>query len=271
MPKRYFKCDPDLYFCQATCCRSHHTQPSLSLGDFVRLSEEFKEPIPEIWRSKGSICLTARKELRNGEFILTLSLLHHPCPYLSSDDKCSIRHVRPLSCAGFPLSLYMYFPEQVTGYYKGLHCLQGARPKPAQVKLGKELFRLMMEESALEIDLMWGGKPKYLYMPRSSDFFKLAQKATDLQISRDPDSKSDRNEMILHSISSMTTIAEHFSSIGSKETRMDTSLLRYFVTPVIFSVFEDEIAEKLEKLEDQAKDVFRETSRKWRKLRKKME
>ena len=129
----------------------------------------------------------------------------------------------------------------------------------------------MMEESVLESELMWEGKPEYLYMPRISDFLKLVEKAADLPDRRNPDSNSDRIEMATHSISSMATIAEYFASEHSDSSCMEVNLYRHFVTPVVFLVYEDEIAEKLEKLEDKAKDVFRETSRKWRKLRKKME
>lgn len=270
MAKRNFKCDPDLFHCSASCCTSIYSHPTLSLGDYVRLSEGTKKPISEIWRSKGSIKLSTRKDLRNGEFLLTLGLLHNPCPYLSLDNKCSIHDIRPVACASFPLFLYINCPDQINDQYKDFDCLRGARAKPSHIKLGKELDRLMMKEAALELELLWEEGANYLYMPRVSDFFKLAKKAAIQQSLRYPHSNKERSKMMANAMNSMTTIEGPYSSKKSTGSCMEANLFCHHVTPFVFSLLEDEIGEKLEKQEDELKDVFGETSRKWRTLLKKM-
>ncbi|MBW2999956.1 YkgJ family cysteine cluster protein [Candidatus Woesearchaeota archaeon] len=265
MKEKYFECKPNELCDGAHCCKSIETKLGAGLGDYIRLSKYTGEPMSQIWRTKGIADITSAKgTMRQGEFGINLGLLHDPCPYLSEDNKCSVYEVRPLDCGFFPLSLFVLHKDELEDTYAGYKCLQGVKPKPVQLMLGKELLKIMDEEVKLELDSFWGGKALRIYIPSVGDNSKLTVRAMDLMGKREYALHKERADKLLKAVQGLNRL---FKTGEPIEARTYIHLL----SPVIFTLMEDEIAKKLDNLDEHVIKLFNRTSKKWRKLASKIE
>ena len=277
MSENYFKCEPGRFCQDATCCRTVETQPCVSVGDFLRLSEYTDEPPEHIWKSRGDVSLSKHSDMKSGQFLVTLSLLHDPCPYLTDDSKCGIYAARPLGCASFPLVLYAEQNES-RRQYEHYACLKGAEARPEQIGLWQQLRDILQTEAETEIAHFWRGKTIYIDASKTSDYFRFAGQAMDLQLKRDPKLKSYDPETrpdccSKRSVKLMKAIKQAIQMSNSGELQNDVKTYDYIelLRPVMFAVLEDDIAERLATLDGKAREMYKETSERWKNLSRKIE
>ncbi len=165
MAPNYFVCRPGELCDGAACCTSPETRPSLLLGDYIRLSEHTGEPLEKIWREKGDVSLSKFGNMGPTEFLVTLGLLHDPCPYLAHDYRCGVYESRPLGCGSFPFPLLTENQEEAKTRYGAYRCLDGVEPSPNQIEYAKELHRIMREEAVQDMRILWNGRPRYIQIP----------------------------------------------------------------------------------------------------------
>lgn len=265
MAEKYFKCDPKELCNGSACCRTLETRPSLGVGDYIRLSEYTGEPVVEIWRKKGNINLTHFKDMGKGGFVTTLSLIHDPCPYLSEDSTCDVYEVRPLCCADFPLNLLIDQREKLKNY-EGYKCLDGVQPSPKQTEQWKKLTQIMEREAELDCRFFWLKRPS-VYIPTIGAYFQLVEQAAHLQIARDPGAKNERSKRLLEASREMRRLYE----MGKVQKGLQADFYVSLITPVLFPVIEDQVAERLASLDGKVLELYKETSEEWKKLAKEME
>ncbi|MFA4820101.1 MAG: YkgJ family cysteine cluster protein [Candidatus Aenigmatarchaeota archaeon] len=257
-----FKCDPYKLCEGAQCCRGNESYPSLSIGDYIRISGATGKPLTALWRDAGDVQLSDFSDLEKGEYLMTLSLLHDPCPYLTDDFRCSIYEARPLGCGSFPFLLFKYDPEQIRENYKHYACLHGIQPSREQIKFGEDVDTLMRKEAELDVRIMWSGKPRYISVPNVAVYGKLALGANEMQERRDPAGRSYRSRRLLRAIDKMNS----FVMDGTLSRGINTDLYISMVQPVVFTLVEDEIAKKLSSLTPDEIAAYGETTQRWKEL-----
>ena len=242
------------------------TKPTLSVGDYVRLSEYTGEPITEIWKSRGDVALHVY-DTERGKFSVNLSLLHDPCSYLTEENRCGVHDARPLACASFPIFQFMFKEEEIKqGHYDIYGCMKNAMPKPEQIELGYELWRIMLAEAKYHLDFL-GGEPMYVNLPSTGNYFQLAGKACELQMSRDPLGMEKRTYMLKNSVEKMASLADEAVS----GLVLDGSLYAHLLSPVMFSIMEDEIAGRLDNLDGRALEIYKKTTKRYEELARRIE
>ena len=258
---KYFICDPENLCDGATCCGRVGTQPWLSLGDYIRLADYTNESVIDLWRTKGNLKLTVLPSLRTGEFLVSLSLLHNPCPYLTQEHKCSVYEVRPTECAGFPLFLYLHHPEQIGTFYQDYRCLKGVRPEPGQIELGKRLFEIQKEELLAEDKFLWTDTRYSIYTPTLSSCMQYVTQCISEQKVRAerehiPD---DRFNQLASALNAMFSQYQHLKTAGAKTMLMDNAYTERLGIIASF-ILEDLISERLRNLCSDAYGFYRGTT-----------
>jgi len=262
MPE-YFRCEPGTLCEGAACCKRIDTTPGLGIGDYLRLSEATGEPAADIWRSKGDVHLTHYKNMPQGEFLVTLSLLHDPCPYLSAGNSCTVHESRPLACASFPLFLYMFRQEHMDGHYREYKCLKGVVSSPEQIQLGHALHGITMDEARIE-NTLWK-VARYVCAPDFGVVFSAMEKARKMQAQRDPASTSPRSRRLAKSIHDIHSLYE----AGEHRKGIDADMFSSMISPIAFALFQDEVAQMLEDLGNGA-ELYADTTKRWRELAEKI-
>jgi Fe-S-cluster containining protein len=260
--EKYFRCEPGTLCDGARCCRSIESVPALSLGDYFRLSEYAGEPMARIWRNRGEIALSDFNDLRECEFLVSLGLMHDPCPYLSEDLMCGVYDARPLGCAAFPFFLLARNDRQLKENYSGYGCLDGIGMSREQVEFARELNSIMIEDADLTFEFLWEGKPRYVHTPVLGDYIELCREAASLQIERDPGMQSERSKKLGRTISRMSGMIESGEFVNGLSADVYASMLR----PVMFPIMEDEIAGKMENLPQEALERCGRISERWTRL-----
>ncbi len=265
MENKYFECKPGELCDGSTCCKTRGTKPALSVGDFIRLSEATGKPITELWKTKGDATITTYSNLRMGEFLVSLGLLHYPCPFLSQENRCTVYDTRPLGCASFPSLLLESHSEQLDAHYSHYACLKGVKLSPRQKRFWKELDQIMFEEAGADIRFLWKNKPPYIHIPALGDYFKMAADAIIKQKERDPRADLCGSRRLIDTVNQMTGI------VGRKEPDagpivFSTADFIDALTPVMYSIIEDDIAERLANLDKEALDFYKGTTARWKQL-----
>lgn len=258
MAKKYFKCNPENLCNGASCCKDLVSVPGLSIGDYLRLSEHTGESVESIWRTKGDIGLFLFVPERPNLFTMTLALLHNPCPYLT-EDRCTVYENRPIACAEFPWEINVAengIPENFITY----DCLKDVRFTPEQKKFRKELDDLLKEEGDLVAELIWSEISPFVEINCFTAYLTLAEQAKAVQYQRDSKGRSSRLE-------EATSRAFQLNKRGDFRNGIKGEVLASLLSPVIYSILEDRMAEKLASLVSN-KEVRRAHQRTSKKLRR---
>lgn len=181
MSAEYFKCD--LSVCgSAPCCHDRYSDPLLTPGDWLRLSEKIGEPVDEIWKKYGDVSIETSEVLGDGVFLVGLGLDHYPCPFLSREKECTVYDSRPLSCVAFPAIMLCscdYSPHDSTNY----PCLSGdVTASPDQREAMKVLHWALYREQYAEHHFFWREKQPMFSLGKPEDvqdFLKTSIGAID--------------------------------------------------------------------------------------------
>ncbi|MEA3430600.1 MAG: YkgJ family cysteine cluster protein [Nanoarchaeota archaeon] len=262
MKKEYFQCLPGKLCETADCCKGKETPVALTLGDYSRIKQYTSESLEEIWRKRGNVCLTPHSVF--GEIMQTLGLFHNPCPYLSDEHSCSIYESRPMGCIGFPFLLLSDKSEELKTVYQSFQCLHNVKPPQDHELLAKELMILMYEEARIELSIL--GDPNVWTVRTDRDYFKLAADAMKVQAARDLSGQTTRSKFLTKTISQMIQLQES----GELAQGIHANLFRYLLEPVIFALAEDKVAAKLAALENKVDTHFKETTERYREIKRKI-
>lgn len=263
---KYFECKPTILCKGADCCTTPETKPALSVGDYLRLSWFTQEPVVDIWRNKGDIAVNSFPDLKEGHFLVSLSLLHDPCPYLSKEYKCAVHETRPLGCGSFPIMLFKRKSQELEGIYNGYRCLQNVQPRPEQLQLTNDLEQILKEEAELDIRFFWEGSPVYINASTVGAFSELALEALRSQKTRDPQEKYRRTQTLIRALDRMQSIIEE-----KKGVHLSAIEYSALLSPVMFAILEERVAQRLENLPSEAIEAYKKTTEQWLKLAGKIE
>lgn len=257
---QYFRCDPHELCEGAACCKGLESQPTITLGDYFRLSAHTNQKMDQIWHQNGDIYLLRHNDV----YFLTLSLLHDPCPYLGEDLRCGVYESRPYICATFPVGLFQDHADQIDTHYKDYRCLRDVQLSPEQLELKRRLDVIKEREDTLEFELLWKpiGGPIYFDFPHMPAYFHLARSAVLKQIVRDPLRTSPRSRKLVDSIREMKRIKN--GTTGN--IYLEGNLWRRLIYPAVFAAVEDEVGERLKSLTKADLEPFEETSAEMKKL-----
>jgi len=259
-----FECKPGELCEGASCCKDIHSSPSVSLGDYLRISEFTKTSLTDMWRKNGEVSLVPHPELPPATYIVTLGLVHDPCPYLSGESRCEVYPIRPLGCASFPIGTFQHSREEITGAYKGYRCLQGVEPSQEQVKFWQELDKILMAEAGLELEHLWtNGEGEYIDLSDITKYKEYGEIAIRRQIRRDPQNKTSKLERIKRSIQGLE---EQKTERWNNGLKICGDLYRTLWKPIVTGMSEDGIVSRLENLSQSALDSYKETTERWKEL-----
>lgn len=254
---KYFECKPGELCEKADCCCSRETKPTLSVGDYLRLSEATGEPMDEIWKSKGMVTASP---MPGGLFMLNLSLEHDPCPYLS-EMKCSVYEARPIVCATFPMMMLANHPEQASGEnFGGYKCLQNVLPRPEELAQYETIDQILTEEAGIEMHL---GSGRILDMRSTDQFYEFCITTRNIQREKDPLAKSRISKKLfeyqdkIHQI--ILTQSVHVIEYSQVLGALATCLL------------DKKITKMLKNLDQASLKRLQENSRKWKEVLKKID
>jgi len=235
---KYFECKPGILCHGAECCTSIDTQPELTFGDFLRLSELTKEPIQRIWRTKGNVSLKHMPEIElEGVYAVSLGLMHGPCPYLSKDLKCTVHKRRPITCAGFPILLEEREVEDDDPHletFQRYQCLQDVIMKPRQIEIGEKLKGIQLEEFLLDLKYVWSGEVPAIKALTDKDYKALAYHAIDIQLKRDPKGRNVRSMWLKQHI--MDMVDEIKKLDNSEIVEIDPVLFLHHLQPLMGNI-----------------------------------
>jgi Fe-S-cluster containining protein len=254
----YFRCEPGILCNAADYCTGMETKPSLGLGDYIRISDQTGESLPDIWIKKGDAGLS-ELDRNNRSFLFTLGLIHDPCPYLNSSFKCSIYESRPYGCSAFPTDVLLNKQES-NQHYGILRCLQGKTPEPNDLKFLKQVNGIVHKEIKYEMERFWKGKHPVLTFPTIGDYFTLATTALDLVEMKDPEAETARTKRLLLAVNTMQGI------VSNNFTGFQILDFIHNLQPVAYEIFQEEIADKLNSVDRETFELFRETSREYKEL-----
>lgn len=260
MTNGYFECKPGKICKNADCCRSKYANPSIGIGDYLRISKYTDESILDIWETKGSVSLYYRG---CAEFTVLLSFLHDPCPYLTNENKCRIYEVRPVVCALFPF-LSTKTSGQLDAESKNFKCLKNVNFSKEQISKWEEMFKIAKLESDIEFDNFWMGKPIELSMPKVGDYFKLASQALGLQQSRDPNAVKPLTKLLLSTVNEMVECQKN----GEFKKGLKGVDCKSWLRPVVYTIIHNAIATKIEAIDDKFRELYKDTTEKWKILAK---
>jgi len=231
------------------------------MGGYLRLSEFTEQPMSQIWREKGDLAILSFPDLRPGEFLVSLSLLHDPCPYLTEENSCDVYPVRPTDCAGFPQFELVNGKEQLPAF-ENYQCMQGVKLSSEQATLVRKLQKtIMLREAQMDIDLLWSGQPLYIYAPTLSHLHEFITQASVLQKQRDPSGISKRTQKLFNA---MEIVNAHQSTGGRPTFSFNeyTNLL----SSVMFCLLEDRVADRFNDSEARIRSLYKKTTKKWQAL-----
>ena len=263
MTLSYFECRPTELCEGARCCTSNETQPALIVFDYLRLSESTGKPIGDIWREKGSICFTPLSS--TAELGAVLGLLHDPCPYLDADYHCSVYEKRPLGCTDFPFILLNKRSAQVGTAYNDYDCLQGVCLSSKQRSFSENMLRLYRDCTQMELELFWNNDPPVFQIPTTTEIAQLLIDAEKKQRARDPRGMNERTRIFSAAYTQSVGILEQLS-VGIP---VNPNTLTATLSHIVYALLEDDIAERLETLDEQLIAFYERNKRKFaRTLRK---
>jgi Fe-S-cluster containining protein len=261
MEQKYFQCRPGELCEKAECCRSLETAAALNLGDYYRLSRATGESMVSIWRAKGDVAFDTDAVRLTAK--IRLSLLHDPCPYLNEESRCRVYAARPLPCATFPASIYLFRSEIYEDAEKDYVCLRGVVPSSEGIELALGLEEIAREENEIEDRYFWRGKFRNINVQSIFDNFdNVTQSALESAIRRDPEDTNRRASRIGLAI----THNYHFvpQTCSNEESAFLCSILR----PIIYAKYEDEIAKCFAEVDKKVLKMLDETTRRIRALMK---
>ncbi|MDI6721250.1 MAG: hypothetical protein QMD85_02575, partial [Candidatus Aenigmarchaeota archaeon] len=177
--------------------------------------------------------------------------------------RCSVYSQRPLSCADFPLGLLMDNSPQIKENYKGYRCLHNVRLNPGQEELEHELHEIMKDEARKDIEFLWDGKPRYAKISKVGDYFELAGHAYAAQMQRDPLCVSPRTERFSDAVMKMGNMQKD----GQLQKGVQADLFECFLSPVVFALAEDYVANKMRHINEETLKFYEETTRRYKELR----
>jgi Fe-S-cluster containining protein len=267
MTLKYFKCDPENLCDKAECCRDTSALPGLSVGDYIRLSDHTGESITQIWRTKGSLTFSTAEEIAPGRWIAHLSLLHDPCPYLLDDYRCGVHDVKPIGCGSFPLYMMLTEPAEVEESYSHYRCLRNVQPRPEQAVLAKEMFQMMCAEQELDHHMFWKGWIPNVRFTTLTSYFEFFDKAVARQKERDPKGESERTKMLEEAIKTFRQLVED----GTVSQGIQYSVYKSLLGPIVFAYAEDEVAERMDTLDQRTIAAYRKNSKEWERILKKID
>jgi Fe-S-cluster containining protein len=130
MVQQIFRCNPIECGCGTACCRNGMSYPSVSLGDYYRLSSQRQLDVTDVadfWLKYGNVSLDQEDQKQSGIYTISFSLLHDPCVFLTHGGRCDAHTHRPIVCSLFPYTLCI--PGQAhhkLPYLKEYPCLNNA-------------------------------------------------------------------------------------------------------------------------------------------------
>ncbi len=251
MPKP-FECKPGVYCKAADCCRNLDTTVSVSVGDYLRLSQLTGEPIVDLWRSKGEIVTLHIQE--NDGFFVNIALFHDPCPYLSDSLACKAYDARPLDCRGFPYTSFLFYKDQVDLMQKKYRCTRGMFMDEKQKKNYRLLDQIIKEESLAELRFLWPDGVPTFKIKYSSDLADLMTKAHA--------SNGPRQERI--------AIGAREVQANIKNNEISALVLSQHLPKIIFPIVANDIERRLASLPPEAFEFYKKTTERLNNLRQRM-
>ena len=254
----YFKCEPNIRCVGAECCTAADTQPALSVGDFYRLSKLTREPIGQIWNEKGAFRFSHFDGMEPGVFLAMPSLTTEPCAYLTGEHRCGVYAQRPLVCSGFPF-LDFLDPEELRKKRERYKCMGDVEISQEQEAFARDIDELMRIEAINEVAIFWKGTPLYISAGTVEEYMDLAVEAIEMQRDRDPQNNLGRTSKLLRAIDEISDIAERGVPITAQ---------RYvgLLEPVVYAIHVDDIAERLENLDEALLALYEETTKKYKEI-----
>ncbi|HLC67834.1 MAG TPA: hypothetical protein VJI12_03020 [archaeon] len=107
------------------------------------------------------------------------------------------------------------------------------------------------------MQIFWGNMPAYFHVPHLGVFFEMAAKAFDITIGKDPNMTKSRTRQLVSNLRDMDNYAKDWIH----EKRIDANFYKSALNHVVFSLVEDEIAQRFEGLKDTDLKPFEETTR----------
>ncbi len=254
----YFKCEPNIRCVGAECCTAADTQPVLSVGDFYRLSKITGEPIGQIWKEKGAFRFSHFDGMENGVFLAMPSLKTEPCTYLTRELRCGVYAQRPLACSAFPV-LDFLDPEELAKKRVRYSCTRDVEISQEQEAFARDIDALMRVEAVNDMNFFWRRKPLYISVGTIGAYMELAVQALNLQMARDPKNSMSRSDKLVRAVTEMSDIAEQNKPITNQRY---TGLLE----PVVYAIHVDDIAERLENLDEALLALYQETTKKYKEI-----
>ena len=197
-----------------------------------------------------------------GEFIVTLGLLHDPCPYLSEDYRCKVYSARPLGCAVFPLHLLIDSSPQLKTNYKGYQCIRDVSLSEGQKRLGQELRILLRESAEIDFEFFWKKEPIYISTQTTADYFSLASQAIEAQMSLGRNKNHPRVKKMLQAVFEMQRIVDTREVLNG----FAPDSYRALLSPVVYCLLEKEIADRMKVVDKSAIDAYRKIDQRWYEL-----
>jgi Fe-S-cluster containining protein len=266
MEKRCFSCDPKKYGCNAGCCSGNKSIPELMVADFLRISENAGIPIHEIWDQHGFISLFTMDNMPQFHFKLGTGLFHEPCPYLNLENRCGIYDARPIACFDFPLNIFLDHGDLkiAASRYK---CLSGEIVlSENQQHTRRELEKLYKKGAQLDIKYFWNNGLGYVDLSDIGSYPSRWEKATQIQLRRDPNGESPRTQRLLGTIKKYQKFMSEIKSrsMFQKQVYIDGNEYASLWSPVLFSFFGGAISRQFQNLPAQAMSEYREFNQRYK-------
>jgi Fe-S-cluster containining protein len=265
MTKNTFVCDPENLCENASCCRSIHTKPILSVGDFYRLGKLTKQSPAQVWEEAGEVTFYRDSSFPQDTFLFGLGLMHDPCFYLDDNNQCQVYGQRPLGCGHFPINLLSDNDSTLQTHFKIYQCLQGVTLSKTQLDQEKELEKIIGEEAELDLKYLWTKGPIYLNLT-FSQYTEKAEEALKLQSQRDPEKQSPKSQRLIRKVNEAIDLMES----SSEEVILHSNEFVDFWAPVLTSNFNTAIIEQFNRLSPESLAQYGKTSQQWVKLIQRM-
>ncbi|MBI3190568.1 hypothetical protein HYZ41_02600 [archaeon] len=171
---------------------------------------------------------------------------------------CTDQKTRPALCVGDYLRLSWSTGESITEIWhkKGDVFLFNRDEKPHEFQI--TLGFLMLEEVRIEVKYFWRSQQPSISLHTSGEYFELAKQALCKQSMKDPYFKLPRTETLSKAIRAMVSNVKN-EKLGNG---VDNDTFISFLAPVAYTLYEDEIAEKMESLESDVLELYRKTTEK---------
>lgn len=254
----YFRCDPGRLCEGAKCCTSQETQPSLSLGDFIRLSDASGKPMESIWREDGDVCLSHFQGMMPaGVFVVSPGLFHDPCPYLTRDLKCGVYATRPLGCRDFPInnlaSDEAWQERFPTATYR---CMDNVRLTDQHQEYLSFLKIVLKEEGQLTLAYFFNNTPSFVQLNNTSLLDTYTIQAVNIQRARDPTAALPRSKRLIRHTERLAKVLHDMTAGRPREMMKDE--LANMMQPAIYTLVEDDFANRFARIDEKTKAKFRD-------------